>query len=240
MRILPAVDIRAGRCVNLIQGDYSQETVFSEDPVEQAREWRRQGGELIHIVDLDGAKEGCCRIEKELEVLAKEDIPFEVGGGVRSMETVDTLMALKASRVILGTAAFHDPPFLMRAVETYGPRIAVGIDARDGKVALRAWTEVTDADACEFARQMEDMGVSRIIYTDILHDGMMKGPNVAATQRIAERIGIPVTASGGVSSLSDIRSLSGLHDEGIDEVIVGRALYLKEFTLGEAIAAGQD
>lgn len=241
MRIVPAVDIRGGLCVNLIQGDYAQETVFSEDPVAQAVEWHAQGGALVHIVDLDGAKEGRCCIETQLRAMAAQNIPFEVGGGIRDIETVAALIDFGADRVILGTAAHDDPDFLRQAAHDFPDRIVVGIDARDGKVAVNAWVDVTETDALEFAKRVEEAGVSRIIYTDILSDGMMKGPNVETTGRLAEAVAIPVTASGGVSTLDDIRNLRELESAGVDEAIVGRALYLGSFTIKEAsaIAVGQ-
>ena len=236
MRIVPAVDIRGGLCVNLVQGDYAQETVFSDDPVAQAVEWHAQGGALVHIVDLDGAKEGRCCVETQLRAIAEQKVPFEVGGGVRNIETVSALIDFGAERVILGTAAHDSPDFLRQAAKEFPDRIAVGIDARDGKVAVNAWVNVTKTDAVEFAKRVEQAGVSRIIYTDILSDGMMKGPNVDATRRLAEAVAIPVTASGGVSTLNDIRDLRELESVGVDEAIVGRALYLGSFTIKEASA----
>ena len=237
MRILPAVDIRGGDCVNLVQGDYSQETVFSSDPVRQAIQWRDDGADLVHIVDLDGAKSGRCCIEGELREMAQEGVAFQVGGGIRDLRTVEKLAGLGAKRIILGTAAHDDPDFLREAVTKFNERIAVGVDAKAGKVALKAWLDVTDTDAVEFAGRLEAENVARIIYTDILSDGMMKGPNIGATRALAEAIGIPVTASGGMSSLEDIEAVRALGPYGVDEVIIGRALYLEVFTLGEAMAA---
>ena len=239
MRIVPAVDIRGGCCVNLVQGDYGQETVFAPDPVVQAEEWLRQGGELIHIVDLDGAKAGQCCIEPQLRALHAAGIPYEVGGGIRNIETVRTIFDAGAERAILGTAAFRDREFLRAAASEFPGKIVVGIDAKEGKVGLSAWLEITDADAVPFARDAESAGACRIIYTDILSDGMMAGPNFAGTQALARAIGIPVTASGGISSLADIRGLCAIESDGIDEIIIGRALYLGAFTLAEAIATAQ-
>ena len=242
MRIVPAVDIRGGRCVNLVQGDYDQETVFSEDPVAQAASfWRDLGEGIIHIVDLDGAKAGCCRVETQLRALHAAAIPYEVGGGIRDMDTIETVINAGASRVILGTAAHRDPELLQRACDTWPGRIAVGIDARDGRVSLSGWLEDTGTEATVFAREVEAAGASRIIYTDILRDGMMKGPNIDMTRAIAEAVSIPVTASGGVSSLEDLRALRAIEGAGVDEAIVGRALYLGAFTVseGRAVAAGE-
>lgn len=238
MRIVPAVDIRGGLCVNLVQGDYAQETVFSEDPVAQARRWWRILREgLIHVVDLDGAKAGRCCIEPQLRALAAAAIPYEVGGGIRSLETLETVFSAGAERAILGTAAYRDPELLAAAGRRWPGRIVVGIDARGGKVSLSGWLEDTQMEAEAFARQAASAGVSRIIYTDILSDGMMQGPNFEATRAVARAAGIPVTLSGGVSSLEDIRRARDLAADGVDEVIIGRALYLQRFTLRDAITA---
>ena len=185
MRIVPAVDIRGGLCVNLVQGDYAQETVFSKDPVAQAIQWHELGGGIVHIVDLDGARQGEVCTETALRAMATEGVPFEVGGGIRSMAMLKTVFDAGATRAILGTAAHEDPAFLRDAVEAYPDKIVVGIDAKAGKVALEAWVSVTDTDAVEFGRQMEQAGAARIIYTDILSDGMMHGPNLDATRRLA-------------------------------------------------------
>jgi phosphoribosylformimino-5-aminoimidazole carboxamide ribotide isomerase len=238
MRIVPAVDIRGGQCVNLVQGDYGQETVFSEDPVAQARTWHDALGEgVIHIVDLDGAKAGACCILNELRAMAAARIPYEVGGGIRTLTTVEDIFDAGAERVILGTAAHRDPDLLEEACARYPGRIVVGIDARAGKVALSGWLEDTATDAVEFARQVEEAGAARIVYTDILSDGMMKGPNLDATRAVALAVKIPVTISGGVSSLDDLRRARAIACDGVDEVIIGRALYLNAFTIQEAKAA---
>lgn len=236
MRIVPAVDIRGGLCVNLVQGDYAQETVFSNDPVEQARQFHADGGALIHIVDLDGAKAGHCCVEPQLRALKAAGIPFEVGGGIRDMATVETVLDAGAARVILGTAAHKDPDFLKAAASRFPGSIVVGIDAKAGKVALSGWLDITETDAVVFGREVEQAGAARIIYTDILRDGMMQGPNLDTTRAIAEAVSIPVTASGGMSSLDDVRQVAALEPSGVDEVIVGRALYVGAFTLPDAIA----
>jgi len=239
MRIVPAVDIRGGLCVNLVQGDYGQETVFAEDPVAQARQWWELGGQLVHIVDLDGAKAGRVCVESQLAALSEAGIPFEVGGGIRDMEAVRTIMNLGAERVILGTAAHRNPEFLKAAAAEFPGQIVVGIDAKAGKVALSGWLDVTETDAVEFACQVQQAGAARIIYTDILSDGMMKGPNLEATRAVAHAVDIPVTASGGMASLEDVRRVRELEVDGVDEVIVGRALYLGAFTLPEAIGVAR-
>ncbi|MBI4557779.1 MAG: 1-(5-phosphoribosyl)-5-[(5-phosphoribosylamino)methylideneamino]imidazole-4-carboxamide isomerase [Candidatus Hydrogenedentes bacterium] len=239
MRIVPAVDIRGGRCVNLVQGDYDRETVFSNDPVAQARQWQAQGAELVHIVDLDGAKNGQVCVHEQLSALADANVSFEIGGGIRTVCELQEIIELGASRVILGTAAHRDPNFLHDAATRFPGRVVAGIDAKAGKVALDGWLDVTETDAVEFARRVEEAGAARIIYTDILSDGMMKGPNLRAILAVAKAVHIPVTASGGISSLEDIHRLRAFEIEGVDEVIVGRALYLRTFTLAEAIQAAQ-
>ncbi len=237
MRIVPAVDIRGGLCVNLVQGDYDQETVFSENPVAQAQAWWDALGEgLIHIVDLDGAKAGRCCVETELRALKAAGIPYEVGGGIRNRETIEAIFEAGASRVILGTAAYRDPALLREACAAHPGKIAVGIDARAGKLSLSGWLEDTERDAIAFAKEVEAAGAARIIYTDILSDGMMKGPNIEATREMALAINIPVTISGGMSSLDDVRAVRPLEADGIDEVIIGRALYLEKFSVQEAVA----
>jgi phosphoribosylformimino-5-aminoimidazole carboxamide ribotide isomerase len=239
MRILPAVDIRGGRCVNLVQGDYDQETVFAEDPVEQVEKWHALGGELIHMVDLDGAKQGHPCAMQALERVASAGIPFQIGGGIRDMDALNALIDVGAARVIIGTAALRDPDFLAEAVTKHGDKVAIAIDAKGGRVAVSAWQEVSDASAIPFAKQVAEASAARIIYTDILSDGMLRGPNLETTKAVAECASIPVTASGGMSTLDDVRAVSALESAGVDEVIIGRALYVNAFTLPEAIAAAQ-
>jgi phosphoribosylformimino-5-aminoimidazole carboxamide ribotide isomerase len=233
------VDIRGGLCVNLVQGDYDRETVFADDPVAQAAQWHALGAELVHIVDLDGAKAGRCCVEKQLRAMAVYGVPFEIGGGIRDIETVRLVIDAGAQRAILGTAAHRDPDFLREAVRAFPDKIVVGIDARDGKVALSGWYETTETDAVAFGRQVETAGAARIIFTDVGSDGMMQGPNLATTEAVASAVNIPVTASGGIASLDDLRRLHEIESSGVDEAIVGRALYLNVFTLPEAIAAAQ-
>ncbi|HOZ47270.1 MAG TPA: 1-(5-phosphoribosyl)-5-[(5-phosphoribosylamino)methylideneamino]imidazole-4-carboxamide isomerase [Candidatus Hydrogenedentes bacterium] len=240
MRIVPAVDIRGGLCVNLVQGDYDRETVFSENPVAQAIQWHTLGGEIIHVVDLDGAKAGRSCVLDHLKALKAAGVPFEVGGGIRNLDTVHDIIEAGADRAILGTAAHRDPAFLAEAVAAFPGKIVVGIDARDGKVALSGWIETTQTDAVGFAQQVEAAGAARIIYTDILSDGMMGGANVETTRAIARAVKIPVTASGGVSSIENVRALCALEPDGIDEIIVGRALYVGAFSLSEAIAVTRE
>ncbi len=233
MRLYPAIDMIDGQCVRLVQGDYSQKTTFSEDPLAVALRWQEQGGELIHLVDLDGARNGempnfdtVCRIAKEL------DIPVEIGGGIRDMRAVSQYLEHGVHRVILGTAAIKSPEFVKEAVREYGKRIVVGIDAKDGMVAISGWEEVSRISALSLAKQMEEIGVSTLIYTDIATDGMLKGPNLSAMQEMAEYVPIDVVASGGVSSLNDLEQLK---KTGVEGAIVGKALYTGHIKLTDAV-----
>ncbi|MGC8738606.1 MAG: 1-(5-phosphoribosyl)-5-[(5-phosphoribosylamino)methylideneamino]imidazole-4-carboxamide isomerase [Candidatus Hydrogenedens sp.] len=235
MRIVPAVDIRGGKCVNLVQGDYGKETVFSDDPLEQAKIWWNELQEgILHIVDLDGAKSGRCEILPFLEKLGENGIPYEVGGGIRTVDTIEKIISAGASRVIIGTGMVKNPDLLQIATLKWKDKIVVAIDAKNGKIALEGWIEETNLSAIEIAQKAQEYGAIRIIYTDILSDGMMKGPNFIVTQQIAQSVHIPVTMSGGVSSLEDIQKAKLLQPFGVDEIIVGRALYLKKFSIKEA------
>ena len=250
MRIVPAVDIRGGLCVNLVQGNYAQETIFAEDPVAQARLWWRAlkkslpeaefQQSIIHIVDLDGAKSGHCCVLPQLQQLAESGIRYEVGGGIRTLDAIATVIDAGAERVILGTAAYREPELLSEACARWPGRIVVGIDARNGCVSLSGWLEDTECDAIEFARTVEQAGASRIIYTDILSDGMLAGPNIATTGALARAVQIPVTISGGVSVLDDIHNSRALSGAGVDEIIIGRALYVGQFTVAQAVAAARE
>ena len=234
MRLYPAIDMIDGQCVRLVQGDYGQKTTFSDDPLAVAMRWQEEGGEFIHLVDLDGAKSGdmpnfevICRIASEL------NIPIEVGGGIRNMHAVEQYLEHGIQRVILGTAAIKNPAFIQEAVKEYGARIVVGIDAKDGMVAINGWEEVSEISALSLAKQMEEMGVSTIIYTDIATDGMLKGPNVSAMREMTEHVNVDIVASGGVTTLNDLERLSKTDVEG---AIIGKALYTGHILLPEAIA----
>lgn len=250
MRVVPAVDIRGGLCVNLVQGNYAQETVFSEDPVAQGRLWWQSlkkslpeaefQDAVIHMVDLDGAKSGECCILAQLQQLKSMGVRYEVGGGIRTLDTIATVLEAGAERVILGTAAYRDPDLLAEACSRWPGHIVVGIDARKGMVALSGWIEDTDCDAITFAQTVEKAGASRIIYTDILSDGMLGGPNIEATGALARAVQIPVTISGGVSVLDDIHNARVLSGSGVDEIIIGRALYVRQFTVAQAVAAARE
>ncbi|MGD2062160.1 MAG: 1-(5-phosphoribosyl)-5-[(5-phosphoribosylamino)methylideneamino]imidazole-4-carboxamide isomerase [Nitrospirota bacterium] len=226
MLFIPAIDLKEGRCVRLLQGRMDQATVFSDEPAAQAVTWMEAGAPYLHLVDLDGAVEGAPRnLEAVREILAAVSIPVELGGGIRDLDRIETLLALGLDRVILGTAAAREPDLVRAACGAFPGRIAVGIDAQDGRVAVRGWVEVTDIDAVELAKRLEDAGVSAFIYTDISRDGMMQGHNVAATEEFAAAIGVGVIASGGIASIDDVRAILPLAKVGVVGMISGRALY---------------
>ncbi len=233
MQILPAIDLRGGKCVNLVQGIAEQETVFSDAPVEMALRWQAEGAEYLHLVDLDGAFQNeSANLDIVGEIVDALEIPVQLGGGIRSMERLDTVLALGVDRAILGTVALKQPDFVKQACAKYDARIAVGIDAKDGMVATEGWLEVSQKSAVEFAQEMTD--VQTLIYTDIKSDGMLKGPNVEATVDIINAVSADVIGSGGVTSLADIAALKGI---GASGAIIGRALYTGDLTLNDAIAA---
>ena len=235
MIIIPAIDLKGGRCVRLFQGEMDQETVYFEDPLEAARHWIDEGATIIHIVDLDGAVKGRPVHTRQVEAICRETtLAVEFGGGLRSLGAVKAAFELGIARVVIGTAAYNDAGFLRFSCEQFRGRIVVGIDARKGKVAVKGWTETTAMDAVELAKRCEQDGASRIIYTDISRDGTGGGVNVDETLKIARAVSIPVIASGGVASLEDLRTLAPLENEGVEGVVVGRALYAGAFTLREA------
>jgi phosphoribosylformimino-5-aminoimidazole carboxamide ribotide isomerase len=226
MILFPAIDLKDGQCVRLKLGDMAQATVFNEDPAAQARDFAEQGFEWLHLVDLNGAFAGRpVNAEAVDAILAATDVPVQLGGGIRDMATVETWLAKGIRRVILGTAAVRDPEFVRNACRHHPGRIAVAVDARDGKVAAAGWAETTDIAAADLARRFEDAGVAAIIYTDIDRDGMLKGLNLEATLRLAQATAIPVIASGGLASLDDIRRLVAPDCAILEGAVCGRALY---------------
>jgi len=237
MIILPAIDLKEGKCVRLEQGLMEKDTVYSDDPAAMARQWQEQGGEVLHIVDLDGAFAGVPKNREAIRALvAAIDIPSELGGGIRDLQTIEAYLELGIDRVILGTIAKENPALVEEACNKFPGRIVVGIDARDGLVAVRGWADVTEKKATEMAKEREGFGVAAIIYTDIARDGMMQGPNIEATRALAESISIPVIASGGLSSLDDIRRLMAIESSGVTGVITGKAIYSGAIDLREAVA----
>ena len=237
MIILPAIDLKEGKCVRLEQGLMEKDTVYNDNPGEQARIWQEQGGEFLHIVDLDGAFAGVPKNKSAIEeIVAAIDIPSELGGGIRDMQTIEAYLELGVDRVILGTIAKENPALVEEACKKFPGQIVVGIDAKNGLVAVRGWADVTEKKATEMAREMEGFGVEAIIYTDIARDGMMQGPNIEATRALAESITIPVIASGGLSTLDDIRRLMAIESSGVTGVITGKAIYSGAIDLREAVA----
>ena len=241
MIIFPAIDIRGGKCVRLFKGDFAQETVFGDKPEEMAAKWQAQGGKFLHLVDLDGALAGKSQnLDTIKKILAAVDIPVELGGGIRTMENIDEVLALGVRRVILGSVAVKNPELVKEACSKYGDRIVVGIDAKDGIVAVDGWGVSGNVDAVELAKKMADAGVKTIIYTDISRDGTLSGVNVEATARLARESGINVVASGGVSSIEDIKALLPYEKDGIEGVIVGKSIYTGSLDLKEAIALAEE
>jgi len=237
MIVIPAIDLKEGRCVRLEQGLMDKDTVFNDDPAAQALEWQRQGAELLHLVDLDGAFAGEPRNRSAIEaILGAISIPAQLGGGIRDLATIEAYLSLGLSRVIIGTAAQRNPDLVKEACNRFPGRIVVGIDAKNGMVAVQGWAEVTDCTAADLARRFEGFGVSAIIYTDISRDGMLQGPNLEATRELAEAVAIPVIASGGVSRLEDIKNLMAIEKSGVTGVITGKAVYTGAIKLAEAIA----
>ncbi|HML76914.1 1-(5-phosphoribosyl)-5-[(5-phosphoribosylamino)methylideneamino]imidazole-4-carboxamide isomerase [Geobacter sulfurreducens] len=237
MIVIPAIDLKEGKCVRLEQGLMEKDTVFCDNPADQAREWERQGAELLHIVDLDGAFAGEPKNRASIEAIVKAiAIPTQLGGGIRDIPTIEAYLSLGIGRVILGTAAQRNPELVEEACRLFPGRIVVGIDAKNGMVAVQGWAEVTGVTAVDLARRFEGYGVAAIIYTDIARDGMMQGPNIEATRALAEAISIPVIASGGVSSLEDIENLMTIEASGIAGAITGKAVYTGAINLAEAVA----
>ena len=236
MILLPAIDLKDGRCVRLLRGDMASATVFGEDPAAQARSFVAAGCRWLHLVDLDGAFAGRPANAAAVEaILQTVDVPCQLGGGIRDMATVERWLERGVARVILGTAAVENPDLVRAAARAFPGRVAVGLDARAGRVATRGWAEATEIDATELAKRFEDAGIAAIIYTDIDRDGAMQGPNIAATEALARAVSVPVIASGGVAALAD---LVALRDTGvIAGAISGRALYDGALDLGRALAA---
>ncbi|MDA0287763.1 MAG: 1-(5-phosphoribosyl)-5-[(5-phosphoribosylamino)methylideneamino]imidazole-4-carboxamide isomerase [Proteobacteria bacterium] len=235
MKIIPAIDLKNGRCVRLLQGKEDQETVYGEDPVETALSFEEQGAEQIHLVDLDGAFRGESKNLEQVERIAQAvKVPIELGGGIRSLDDISRVFDLGVNFVIIGTIAVKNPKILEEAIKKFQNQLILGLDAKDGKVAVSGWVEVTEFSDEEFANQWKQHGINRVIYTDISRDGMLTGPNLSSLRRMAISTGLKITASGGVSSLDDLKQLAELEQGGVDEVIVGKAIYERKLDLREA------
>lgn len=238
MDVIPAIDLLEGRCVRLYQGDYERSQVFNENPVEVARHWVNQGATRLHVVDLDGAKAGKPVNTKAIEAIVQAvSVPVQVGGGLRDRTGVTQMLDSGVQRVILGTAAVEDQSLVEQLCKEFPGKIIVGIDARKGWVATHGWLETSEVAATELAQQMAELGAAAIIYTDIYRDGTLSGPNMDALRELAGSLSIPVVASGGISSITDLLSLLALEPLGVTGVIVGRALYTGNILLKEALQA---
>ncbi len=233
MYIIPAIDLIDGKAVRLVKGDYNKVTVYSDSPTDVARDFERAGASLLHVVDLDGAKDGTtANFETVSSIIKNTELSVEIGGGIRDIERVKKYMDIGVDRVIIGTAAVTDPGFLAEAVKLYGEKIVVGVDVKDGYVAIKGWLEVSRLACFDFCDKLSKMGVKTVICTDISKDGMMSGTNIELYRSLSERFGMNIVASGGVSTLADIKALA---DMGIYGAIVGKAIYTGDIVLTEAI-----
>ncbi|ATH73768.1 MULTISPECIES: 1-(5-phosphoribosyl)-5-[(5-phosphoribosylamino)methylideneamino]imidazole-4-carboxamide isomerase [Bacillus] len=233
--LYPAIDMRNGKCVRLVQGDYDQETIYGDSPLDMARRFANEGAKWIHLVDLDGAKAGK-RVNHEhvLAIASSLDVNVQIGGGIRTEEDVAFYLNNGVSRVILGSSAVSNPIFVKKMLAQYGEKIAIGIDARNGFVSTEGWLETSEVKAEELGKELAKEGAEVFIFTDIQMDGMLSGPNVESTVRLAEATGKQVIASGGVSAVGDLQKLSAQKQTGVSGAIIGKALYTKQFTLAEA------
>ena len=241
MIIYPAIDIRGGRCVRLTEGRFDAETVFADDPAEMALKWAGLGAEFLHLVDLDGALAGEGKNVPVIQrILKSVSIPVQLGGGIRNLETIEKLLELGVTRLILGSAAVKNPELVAEACKKYPGHIAVGIDAKNGEVAIEGWGQGSGVAATELAKKMASFGVETIIYTDISRDGMLSGVNVEATAALARACGVPIIASGGVASLDDIHRVKAVEGDGVQGCIIGKAIYTGAVDLKEALALAKE
>ena len=241
MIIYPAIDIRGGRCVRLTEGRFDAETVFADDPAEMALKWAGLGAEFLHLVDLDGALAGEGKNVPVIQrILKSVSIPVQLGGGIRNLETIEKLLELGVTRLILGSAAVKNPELVAEACKKYPGHIAVGIDAKNGEVAIEGWGQGSGVAATELAKKMASFGVETIIYTDISRDGMLSGVNVEATAALARACGVPIIASGGVASIEDIRRVKAVESDGVQGCIIGKAIYTGAVDLKEALALAKE
>lgn len=241
MIIYPAIDLKEGQCVRLVQGKAENKTVYSSDPGSMAASFQSQGAEWLHVVDLDGAFEGQPKNTEAIKQIAAQlKIPFQVGGGLRRKEDVENVLALGAARVIIGTRAVTSPAFVEELLAAFGPdKIVLGLDARDGMVAIEGWVEKSSLQVLDFAKSMKSLGIKNVIYTDVSRDGLLQGPNLDSTRKLAEQSGLQVIASGGVSSVDNIIKLKAMESSGVIGAIIGKALYDGKITLAEALAAAK-
>ncbi len=237
MLIIPAIDLKQGKCVRLERGVMSSATIYSDEPAAAAKRWEAEGAQLLHVVDLDGA---FAKKPKNRDAIAaivdSVDVPVQLGGGIRTLATLAAYLELGVERVVMGTAAHDSPELLVQACERFPGRVVLGIDSRKGRVAVEGWSRTTEVEFGELAAKFQNLALAAIVYTDISRDGMQTGPNIEATRKLARAVKIPVIASGGVGSLEHIEALLALEQEGVVGVIVGRALYTGNVALGEAIA----
>jgi phosphoribosylformimino-5-aminoimidazole carboxamide ribotide isomerase len=243
MLIIPAIDLKDGRCVRLQQGDMAKETVFSDQPAKMASQWAKLGARRLHVVDLNGAVAGKPKNEEAIKAIVAavdSDIPVQLGGGIRDLDTIERYLDDGVSYVIIGTAAVKNPGFLHEACDAFPGHIIVGLDAKDGKVATDGWSKLTGHDVLDLAKRFQDYGVEAVIYTDIGRDGMMGGVNVEATVRLAQALSVPVIASGGLNGLDDVTRLCAVEAEGITGAIAGRAIYegKLDFAAAQKLADG--
>ena len=237
MKIYPAIDIKDGKCVRLLRGSFDDVTVYGDNPAEMARKWESLGGEYIHVVDLDGALKGHgVNAEAIKEICKAVNVPVQTGGGIRSISDIEAKLECGISRVIIGTKAVSDAEFVKDAVKRYGDKIVIGIDAKDGMVAIEGWEKTSEYQAVEFAKKMEEIGVKTIIYTDIATDGTLMGPNVDAMREMVNNTNMDIIASGGIGNIEHIKALI---PAGVEGVITGRALYTGNINLCDAIKAGK-
>jgi phosphoribosylformimino-5-aminoimidazole carboxamide ribotide isomerase len=236
MIVIPAIDLKDGRCVRLAQGDFGRSTVYAEDPVQMASTWKTKGAERLHVVDLDGSREGVPRHEAVIGAIVNATgLPVEVGGGIREMRTVERYLEKGIRWVILGTAALRDPIFVRNACSAYPDRVILGIDAIRGRLAVQGWTEQTEWTPVDLARRFAENRPAALVYTDIARDGMETGVNIESTREVAEKTGIPVIASGGVAGIEDIRRVMSIEKSGVFGVIAGKALYTGALSLEAAV-----
>ena len=240
MLIIPAIDIKEGKCVRLREGQFSDTEIFSDDPIRVAVKWTDKGAEMLHVVDLDGARYGkLTNISLVEQIIKKISIPVQVGGGIRSYQEVKNLISLGASRVILGTILWKNKILAKKLFKDFSEKIIAGIDARDGYVAIEGWQNITPVNALDFAGEMEKLGAKRIIYTDIKRDGTLMGPNVENIEKMLKKVNIPLICSGGIASLDDIKKLMGFETKGLEGIILGKALYKRTILLEDILKIAQ-